>query len=265
MPEVVIEGVGLWSPLLPGWDSSRPILRGEAEPVAGTAARPAPTLLAANERRRAPDSVLLAFEIAQQACAMAGREPGSMPAVFASAYGDLPINDYLCATLVQSPQDLSPIKFHNSVHNAAAGYWAIATGCMASTNALSAGMATFGAGLLEAALLAATDGVPVVFAAYDVAACGPLADVIPCRSALGIALVLAPRRERAGASLRLALDPLAPELAPDQALLHPLHRDNPAAYGLPLLTALARGEARTLVLPAGPRMSLYLETSTWQN
>jgi hypothetical protein len=168
--------------------------------------------------------------------------------------------------LVQSPQDLSPTKFHNSVHNAPAGYWAIATGCMASTNAISAGMATFGAGLLEAALLAATEGVPVVFAAYDVAACGPLADVISCRSTLGVAFVLAPRREHAGASLRFGLDPVpGSELAPAPALLHPLHRDNPAAYGLPLLTALALGEARTLVLPAGPRTSLNLEISTWQN
>jgi hypothetical protein len=191
--DVVIEGVGLWSTSLPGWDSGRAILRGEAEPPANPAARPAPTLLAPNERRRAPDSVLLAFEIAQQACAMAGRDPGSMPAVFASAYGDLAINDYLCATLAQSAQDLSPTKFHNSVHNAPAGYWAIATGCMASTNAVSAAMSTFGAGLLEAAVLAATEGTPVVYAAYDVGACGPLADIIRCRGAFALALRYASR------------------------------------------------------------------------
>jgi hypothetical protein len=262
--DVVIEGVGLWSPTFPHWDSGKAILRGEAEPIAIAAARPAPTLLAPNERRRAPDSVLLAFEIAQQACAMAGRDPGSLPAVFASAYGDLPINDYLCATLVQAPQDLSPTKFHNSVHNAPAGYWAIATGCMASTSAVSAAMSTFGAGLLEAALLAATEGMPVVYAAYDVGACGPLADIIACRAAFGAAFVLAPRRERAGAALRLGLVPAA-ELAPAPSLLHASQRDNPAAYGLPLLTALALGEARTLRLPAGPRTHLHLEISNWQN
>lgn len=264
--EVIIEGIGLWSPLLPGWESSRSILRGETAPVVGASARPAPTLLAPNERRRAPDSVLLALEIAQQACAMAGREPGSLPSVFASAYGDLAINDYLCATLRDAPQDLSPTKFHNSVHNAPAGYWAIATGCMASTNAISAGAATFGAALLEAALLAASEGSPVVVAVYDIAASGPLAEIIPIRAAFGAAFVLAPRRERAGATLRLGLGAgPAAELAPDSALLHPLHRDNPAAYGLPLLTALALAEARTLVLPAGPRMKLNLEIATWQN
>jgi hypothetical protein len=263
--DVVIEGIGLWSPELPGWSASQLILRGEA-PAANAVARPSPSLLAPNERRRAPDSVLLAFEIAQQACAMAGREPGSMPAVFASAWGDLAINDYLCATLVQSALDISPTRFHNSVHNAPAGYWAIATGCTASTNAISAGSATFAAGLLEAAVLAVIEDTPVLFAAYDIAATGALADVIKTRTALGIALVLAPRREHAGAALHLQVEPgSSATLAPDSTVLHPLQRDNPAAYGLPLLTALALAEERTLVLPVGPRMNLNLEVLTWQN
>jgi hypothetical protein len=264
--DVVIEGIGLWSAALPGWRRGRAILRGEAGAATDAPTRPAPSLLAANERRRAPDSVLLAFEVAEQACAMAGREPGGMPAVFASAYGDLPINDYLCATLLQTPLDLSPTKFHNSVHNAPAGYWAIASGCMASTNAISAGAETFGAGLLEAALLAVSEDMPVVFAAYDVAASGPLADVITTRQAFGTAFVLAPRRERPGVALRMALRPRPPgALAPDRGVLHPLQPDNPAAYGMPLLAALARDQAQPLALPAGPRIDLYLEVATWQN
>ena len=263
---VTVEGVGLWSPLLPGWQSSTAILRGESEPAAAAATRPAPDLLAPNERRRAPDSVLLAFETAQQACAMAGRQPGSLPAVFASAWGDLGINDYLCATLVHSAHDVSPTKFHNSVHNAPAGYWAIATGCMANTSAISAGQATFGAGLLEAALLAVSENVPVLFVVYDVAAVGALAGVIATRAAFGCALVLAPQRERAGAALRIDVaDGPAPPLAPDPWLLHASHRDNPAAHGLPLLTALAHARAQAMGLPAGPRQHLHLEIANWQN
>src|SRR5262249_20720814 len=156
-------------------------------------------------------------------------------------------------------------KFHNSVHNAPAGYWAIATGCVASTSAVSAGASTFGAGLVEAALLAASEKVPVTYAAYDIAATGPLADVIACRTAFGLAFVLAPGRERAGAALRLRLRaPAGTRLAPELAVLHPAHRDNPAAYGSSLLTALATGESGTLTVPAGPRLDLTLEVSTWQ-
>ena len=266
MIDVVIEGIGLWAPALPGWERGRAILRGDAEPESASATRPAPALLAANERRRAPDSVLLAFAIAEQACAMAGREPSRLPAVFASAYGDLAINDYLCATLAQAPQDVSPTKFHNSVHNAPAGYWAIATGCMGSTTAISAGTATFGAGLLEAALFAHSEDTPVVFAVYDIAASGPLADVIPSTSPFGAALVVAPRRERPGAALRLDVRAASElPLAPRSTILHASYHDNPAAAGLPLLTALACDATQTITLPAGPRTSLKLEVSTWQN
>jgi len=264
--DVVIEGVGVWSPELPGFAAARPLLRGDAAPAATPAAKPAPSLLAANERRRAPDSVLLAFEVAQQACAMAQREPAALPAVFACAWGDLAISDYLCATLARAPQDLSPTKFHNSVHNAPAGYWAIATGCMANTSAVSAAEATFAAGLLEAALLAQSESTPVVYAAYDIPATGPLASVVATRTLFGIGLVLAPRRERAGAALRLALrGGTAPRLAPEPALLQSLHEHNPAARGLPLLVALACGAPRMLALPAGPQSVLDLEIGTWQN
>ena len=268
--DIVIEGIGLWSPAMPDWSRGSALLRGDevagAEAGAAGSGRPAPALLAPNERRRAPDSVLLALDVAHQACTMAERDPGAMPAVFSSAYGDLAISDYLCATLAQSPQDLSPTKFHNSVHNAPAGYWAIATGCMHSTTAVSAGEDSFAAGLLEAALLAHCEDTPVVYAACDVAASGPLAGVVPSRTLFGIGLVLAPRRERRGATLRLRLAGApAPRLAPGASVLQASLGGNPAARGLPLLAALARQTPAALELAAAPGMILHLEISTWQN
>ena len=160
-------------------------------------ARPTAAALAAGERRRAPESVLIAVEAATQACTMAGREPCEIPHVFTSAYGDLAINDYLCATLARVPGDVSPTKFHNSVHNAPAGYWAIASGCMRASTAVSAGAASFGAGLLDAAVRACGEVEPVLFVAYDLAACGPLRDTIASRSTFASAFVLAPWSPRA--------------------------------------------------------------------
>src|SRR5690606_29192269 len=112
--------------------------------------KPSPQLLPANERRRAPDSVALALEVAQHACAAAGRDPAVLPSVFASTHGDLAITDYMCQTLAEAPAQVSPTRFHNSVHNAAAGYWTIGTGCHAPATALSAYRASFAQGLLEA-------------------------------------------------------------------------------------------------------------------
>ena len=77
-------------------------------------------------------------EVAAQACAMAARDAAALPCVFASTHGDLAITDYMCATLAGAPRELSPTKFHNSVHNAPAGYWTIATHCHAASNAVCA-------------------------------------------------------------------------------------------------------------------------------
>jgi hypothetical protein len=257
--DISVEGIGVWLPELPDWTSAQTILCGNVEAMADAAARPPAAILSAGERRRAPEAVLIALETAQQACAMAAREPRDLPHVFASAYGDLAINDYLCATLARAPREVSPTKFHNSVHNAPAGYWAIATGCRESSTAISAGAATFGAGLLEAALLAHSESRGVLLCAYDVPAIGPLRDVIACRSRFAAALVLAPPSARAHAHLRLRMATAAAGLAPEPALLHASHAGNPAALCLPLLAALARRAPATLTLAAGPELELHME------
>ena len=259
---VCVEGVGVWAAGLPGWPAAQAALCAhERVWQADAVTRPAPSLLPPTERRRAPESVLLAIEVAQQACAMAGRDPRELPHVFASAYGDLAISDYLCATLVRSPLEMSPTKFHNSVHNAPAGYWTIATGCRENSTAVSAGVATFGAALLEAALLAATDSSAVLLVVYDIAAVGLLTDLIDCNSAFAAALVLAPPSASTGAlgTLHLCTVESSP-LAPDASLLHPTFRSNPAAQCLPLLRALAQRQHTTIPVAAGPDLQLAVET-----
>ena len=261
LADLGIEGVGVWSPECADWSSAQSILCNNVDIASNPAARAAPTLLAPTERRRAPEAVLLAMEVAQQACAMAGRDPRDLPNVFASAYGDLAINDYLCATLARAPLEVSPTRFHNSVHNAPAGYWSIATGCMQSSTAVSAGADTFAASLLEAALLAHCEQRAVLLAVCDVAAVGPLDDVIACRSRFGMALVLAPPSARTFACLRVRPLRVTSALAPESLLLQACHRDNPAARSLPLLAALARRAPCSLAACAGPDLELHMEIS----
>ncbi|MEO6363556.1 MAG: beta-ketoacyl synthase chain length factor, partial [Caldimonas sp.] len=133
-----VEGIAFWAPTLPGWPAARAAFRGEGGPAEPPAKRPAPELLAAAERRRAPDTVALALEVAGEAVRQSGHAPGTLPSIFTSAHGDLGVNDYMCRTLATAPTQISPTRFHNSVHNAAAGYWTIGTGCMQASSALSA-------------------------------------------------------------------------------------------------------------------------------
>lgn len=248
-----IEGIGFWAPGLPTWEAAQAFARDGTRPDAAPA-RPSPQLLAPNERRRAPDTVAVALDVALAACAMAGRDAASLPSVFASTHGDLAITDYMCGTLAGDPAAISPTRFHNSVHNAAAGYWTIGAGAMAPATAISAFDATFAQGLLEAAAQLAAGAEAVLLVAYDSASAGPLAQVSPSAGLLGGALVLS---RRAGAP-RLALALVDGEPAPPVGPLAAQGAGNAMAPMLPLFDALAAGHAGCR-LKAGPGRLLQLD------
>jgi len=254
-----IAGIGAWTRGAPGWPILRALLRGEAEWREDAAAKPAAAILPPGERRRAPESVLLAAEIAGQACAAAQRDAASLPCVFASTHGELSITDYMCATLSVAPQELSPTKFHNSVHNAPAGYWTIAAQCTAGSSAVSGYHASFGAGLLEAAVLALADDTPVLFAAYDTGSTGPLAEIARTTRAFGVALVLAPGGT-ALPQLSIAMRDAGAAVTPAPACVAELARDNPLiAHALGFLAALAGAAPAHLTLPAASGLMLEME------
>lgn len=250
-----LEGVGFWCNGLPSWDAARAFVREGVRPE-GAAARPSPQLLAPNERRRAPESVAVALEVALAACQAAGRDPATLPSVFASTHGDLAITDYICRTLATDPGSVSPTRFHNSVHNAAAGYWTIGTGCTAPATALSAYDATFAQGLLEALAQLHAGAPAVLLVAYDTPATGPLSAVSPSAGVLGAALVLSSPSHSGAPRLRTTLvDADAP---PPQGPLAELAGGNAMAPMLPLFQALASGHD-LLSLHAGPRRALRVE------
>lgn len=251
-----IEGVGVWSPQLAGFAALREVLAG-ATP-APPAQAPAAAILPPAERRRAPASVRLALEVAQQAVVASGRKPATLPCVFASSHGDQATTDYMCATLAREPLELSPTRFHNSVHNAPAGYWTIAVGCRAASSAVSAGRASFGAGLLEAGSQVLGNGEAVLLACADTVGTGPMSEVTGCREAFGCALVLAPEPgTRTLARIDLQLTPALP----DPPLPEPLaswRANNPSAPALALLAALAQG-AGQCQLAAAPALGLRID------
>jgi len=255
---VAIEGLGVWTPQLGNVDALRALLAGA--PVAPPPARPAAATLPANERRRAPESVLLATEVADQAVATSGRAASELACVFTSSHGDQAITDYMCATLATAPTELSPTRFHNSVHNAPVGYWTIATGCHAASTAVCAHTLSFGAGLLEAVSLALADQRPVLLVCSDIAGSGPLREVTGCDQSFGAAVVLAPV-SNAPALARLTLQLSPGSEAAHASLAEPLatwRAGNPAARALDLLVPLLQREAHAC-LAASPSMELHLD------
>jgi hypothetical protein len=250
-----IAGIGFWHDGLPDWAAACEFARSGAL-VPEPPAKPAPQLLAPNERRRAPPSVLVALEVALAACRDAGASPDALPSVFASTHGDLGITDYMCETLARAPTDISPTRFHNSVHNAAAGYWTIGAGCMHTATAISAHRASFAQGLLEALVQLDTDADAVLLVGYDTAAGGLLSTVTRSEGLLGAALVLA----RSGPGPRLAATLQPGEAGPGDGPLGQRAHANAMAPMLPLFDALV-ARAPGAVLTAGPGHRLVLELS----
>jgi Beta-ketoacyl synthase, N-terminal domain len=248
---VYVEGVGLCAPGLHGWADSVSVLNGERDYVLAPIQVPPARLLPANERRRAVQTVRLALAVGAEAFAIAGRDPAETASVFASSGGDGETIHEILTILASSNREVSPTRFHNSVHNAPAGYWGIATNSQAASSSLCCYDDSFAAGLLEAVVQATAEGRPVALIAYDVQYPSPLYEVRAIGSAFATALVLAPEPTSAAlAQFDLALVPGSDTdmSVIDSPELETLRRCAPAARSLPLLVALARKAEMSLSL-----------------
>jgi hypothetical protein len=168
--------------------------------------------------------------------------------VFSSSGADGDNCHAICEALASADRQISPTRFHNSVHNAASGYWGIASGAMAPSTSICTFEATFGAGLLEAASQVTAFDRPVLLIACDTPYPEPLHSVRPLPGCFGVALVLSPQRSaRTLARIEVAAARNEVSTIGDPAL-ETLRRSIPAARGLPLLAAVARGTATSITL-----------------
>ena len=248
MIRAAILGVGLRGPGLAGWSAGQAVLAGTAPWEDSAVALPPSALLPPTERRRAGAAVRLALAVAEEASTASGLVPGTIPGVFATSNGDGAVLGALLETLASAAPQVSPTQFHNSVHNAGAGYWTIATSSRVPVTCLSCFDWTFAAGLLQAAAGVATRAAPVLLCVYDLPMPEPLRRVRPTGSVFGVGLVLAPPGTAGAlAELGVAYDAAPPDTgseAPRLPALAALARQNPAARALRLLEALARAEAQ---------------------
>lgn len=253
-----LDGIGLIGPGLENWPTAQPVLAGALPYEARPLAVPAPQSLPPAERRRTGLAIKVALAVAQEACAAGQLDARQLAAVFSSSGADNDNCDALCKVLASDDRHISPTRFHNSVHNAPAGYWGIASGAMTPATVLCAHDGSFGAGLLEAMTEVAVDGCGTLLIAYDMPYPEPLHAKRPLPAAFGIALALMPERSAHSlARIELSLDDAAPD-ALTKPELEALRRAIPTARGLPLLQAVARGVETRVVLDYLAPLSLAI-------
>jgi Beta-ketoacyl synthase, N-terminal domain len=264
MIEGFIDAISVCGPGLDGWPGSRPILAGLQEYIWRETLPAAPRILPANERRRVGAAVRLALTIAQQAHDMADLAPGSIGSVFATSNGDGAVMHAMLQTLAEG-EPVSPTRFHNSVHNAAAGYWSIATRSHQPASCLAGHDATPAAALLKVLATVRATQQSQLLCIYEAPMPSPLDAKRPTADAFGVGLVLAPLvSTRALAKLSVTYQPgfAAERNLPSLTALHMLACRNPVAQLLPLLEALARNASVTFNLPL-LESSLQVRVQPW--
>ncbi len=237
-----VGGIGVLGPGLTDWPHAAAVLSGMMAYSPASTILPAPAMLPAAERRRTGRVVKLAMAVALEAATRAAVDPAELASVFTSSGGDGHNCHEICQALALPSREISPTRFSNSVHNAAAGYWSIATGGQQESNVLCAFDASFCAGLLEALTQSVVDRAAVLLVGYDIEYPPPLHAKRPVPDAFGAAIVITPdRRHNSQFYIEAALG-ASPAARMAESGLEALRRSIPAARCLPLLERFARAD-----------------------
>ncbi|HEX3694692.1 MAG TPA: beta-ketoacyl synthase chain length factor [Polyangia bacterium] len=244
-PVVDVLGLAVWTP-------------GSTTAAAPAASRPA----GGRARRRSSLLTQMVADVAAQAAAQAGASLGRVRVVVGSAFGELGTTVEMLGELTDGG-GLSPTRFHNSVHNSAAGALSIAHENRAAAISLAAGNDTVAMALLEAMMIVRErdgDGDPVLLIVAD----EPLPVVLGAAAGgepIAGALVLA-----APGSSRTPLTRLTSLTAPvstatTPAAFRPVEVDAPVAAVLPLAAAIRERRAGPILLapPGMPGWSVTVQ------
>ena len=201
--------------------------------------------LPSNESRRTTKLIKLAIH-----CLQSMNTPDNSALVFASSNGDIEITDKICTSLTKSPKFVSPTLFHNSVHNAPAGYYSIANNNKSPSTSISAGQTTFANGLLEAYTQVLAEKTKVLFVAYDTQTPQNIKKLQNIVYDLSLALSLSPKiTEKTIASISLKIVKNKKNSLPKNHSLQKLINNNNIGDGLLLFESLLLKDNKKIFLP----------------
>lgn len=228
-----VASLGTWNGYFENWVALQALLNGSPMPESKLKS-PKPEIIPANERRRAPLPVKLAIESSMQATLEQQIDPKTLSCVFVSGLGDTELTDYMCKVLASDNKELSPTKFHNSVHNAAAGYWTISTDTMSAANSIAGYQQSVSLALFEAMVQCQSENTPILVTFYDAPVSQVLQPLLHNQEAFAFSLVLYPESSDVPGQLITATvetikTPDWPVLAVENDYLNLLYQSNPNA------------------------------------
>ena len=237
---VYVDAIGLSAPGLKNWKSSINILSGGINYSATKVDFLKPKILPSNERRRTTQLIRLAFNSCEQILEQIGTEKLQIASIFSSSGGDYEILDKNCKVLSTHTNNISPTYFHNSVHNATAGYWSLALKNTKTYTSLSAGEYTFAISFLEAVNHLIIDNEPVFLCVFDMFTTPPMYYNNPVENPFSAAFKFSPKvTEDSFVKLTYNTGSMGTPTRCQNPSIEKLKQDNPSARSLILLEAIA--------------------------
>jgi hypothetical protein len=245
-----VDSVAVIGPGMADWQEAAAVLRNPGAWVPSDVACDNVAGITAAEQRRTTPLIRLALQVAAQLSAESQLDLSTAATVFATSWGDSQVVENVLATLPVPGSPVSPLHFHNIVHNTPAGYWSVGAGARGVSTSLTAADCTVAAGLLEAFVCLANADVPVLFVCFDRPLPASWDRFHHIEAPFAAAMTFtAKRTDRCRHAMRLEIIPQSAESQMAEARLEGLRVANPAARVLPLLAAVAAGSGRA-VLPS---------------
>jgi hypothetical protein len=257
-----LQSIGIAGSGFNDWLQARKILLGQAALIPPQTEQFRINCLKPNEARRTSTSIKIALQSAESTLAAASFEAAELFSIFVSSDGDPNILQSICQALATEEKFVSPTQFHNSVHNAPAGYWSIGHQAMKGVNSIGCGQCSISGALIEADSLLQTGEDAVLLVCFEIASPSPLDSARAIRHSLAFSLIAT--RDKTRESLcemncRLSAESSASLSRLDDPTLDSLREDNPASMALPLLKALAGNTEKQIVLPYSDSTVVKLE------
>ncbi|MEO0820552.1 MAG: beta-ketoacyl synthase chain length factor [Pseudomonadota bacterium] len=242
----------LHAPGTDGWAAlSDAVASGAGAPDTDVAAwQPRPASLSPRQAKRLSLQTRLAILSAED---IADALPAEAAWVFASSSGEGETLHVILEAQATAEMLVSPVRFQNAVHNAAAGQWSIARSLTGPMTSIAAFDDSVAAGLLKAALQVHLERRAVGAVFFDAPLPVPLFEKRPIEMPMSASLALTPdRTTHASHRLRFSQSDAAPSPATTARGRALMATGNPVAAVLPLLEAVLSGaEAEVALRQAG--------------
>ena len=238
--------LGLTAPGLVNFASFKAMMQASETPeVSEPLEKYSPSFLPANERRRTTATIKLALKTAEEALfsyqTTYPDADSQIPVLFVCKDGDTMITARMCQAVSEEEPMISPTQFHNSVHNAPAGYWMIGQENQAPASAISVGENAIANGLLEAVLQSQSENKPVLMVIYDL----PIDESMPIKATeksklpFAFAMVLDANKFDEKLGLPIMNLSISPEADHIESVEQNFYQGVPAAEAYSLLKAIA--------------------------